>query len=145
MLLNSIHIQYTHTQQRQAVYTGFPLMWRALDPDTLMRAGRVLTAGWSLPRVFSLMDSASLRRLAASLYLFWSLKGRKHFQSIYCYSLCNKGLLLRSSWEKAVSMTTGWWHNKPNVPNGLQTGYYHILTNAIEDKGLRPFVWSTCR
>ncbi len=114
-------------------------MWRALEPDTLMRAGRVLTAGWSLPRVFSLMDSASLRRLAASLYLFWSLKSRKHFQSIYCYSLCNKGLLLRSSWEKAVSMTTGWWHNKPNVPNGLQIGYYHSLTKAIEDKVLRPF------
>lgn len=33
-----------------------------------------LTAGWSIPRVFSLIASASFSRLAASLYLFWSLK-----------------------------------------------------------------------
>ena len=32
-----------------------------------------LTAGWSLPRVFSRMARASLSRWAASLYLFWSL------------------------------------------------------------------------
>lgn len=36
---------------------------------------QVLTAGWSLPRVFSLMARASFSRLAASLYLFWSLAG----------------------------------------------------------------------
>lgn len=35
-----------------------------------------LTAGWSLPRVFSLMARASFSRLAASLYLFWSLTDR---------------------------------------------------------------------
>lgn len=35
--------------------------------------GGQLTAGWSIPRVFSLIASASFNRLAASLYLFWSL------------------------------------------------------------------------
>lgn len=33
-----------------------------------------LTAGWSRPNVFSLMPKASFSRLAASLYLPWSLK-----------------------------------------------------------------------
>lgn len=32
--------------------------------------GGALTAGWSRPRVFSLMARASFSRLAASLYLF---------------------------------------------------------------------------
>lgn len=35
--------------------------------------GWTLTAGWSLPRVFSRIERASLSRWAASLYLFWSL------------------------------------------------------------------------
>lgn len=37
-------------------------------------AGEPLTAGWSLPSVFSRMAKASFSRLAASLYLFWSLQ-----------------------------------------------------------------------
>lgn len=46
----------------------------------LQRTVHVLTAGWSRPRVFSLMARASFSRLAASLYLFWSLteKTGKH-------------------------------------------------------------------
>ena len=35
--------------------------------------GGSLTAGWSIPRVFSLIANASFSRFAASLYLFWSL------------------------------------------------------------------------
>lgn len=38
---------------------------------------QTLTAGWSIPRVFSLIASASFNRLAASLYLFWSLQKRR--------------------------------------------------------------------
>ena len=34
---------------------------------------RRLTAGWFSPKVFSRILSASFNRLAASLYLFWSL------------------------------------------------------------------------
>lgn len=65
--------QYTHTIQWHTAQTDCNVESRQ------MRVGPVLTAGWSLPRVFSRMANASLRRFAASLYLFWSLESRKHF------------------------------------------------------------------
>ncbi|KAF9420114.1 hypothetical protein HW555_003527 [Spodoptera exigua] len=49
-----------------------------LHSGSASRTARLLsvaaTAGWFSPSVFSRMDSASFSRLAASLYLFWSLK-----------------------------------------------------------------------
>lgn len=98
--LISIYTQYTHTQHRQTV---FPCNVES----TLMRAGQVLTAGWSLPRVFSLMANASLRRFAASLYLFWSLESGKHFH----INLLRLVVQQRSFSQESVSMATGWWHN----------------------------------
>lgn len=130
-----MYIQYasahTHTQQTQAIYTGFPVMWRALEPDTLMRAGRVLTAGWSLPRVFSLMASASLRRFAASLYLFWSLKSRKHIQINLLQFVEQQRAVAKVFQKKSCFHGDRVMAQQPNVPNALQTGYYHSLQQKL--------------
>ena len=42
----------------------------------------VLTAGWFSPNVFSLIAKASFNKLAASLYLFWSLEKQTYQNSI---------------------------------------------------------------
>lgn len=58
----------------------WPRHWHELDKNVLgktkckwLEEASIHTAGWSLPRVFSRIARASFRRLAASLYLFWSL------------------------------------------------------------------------
>lgn len=51
----------------------------------------LLTAGWSLPSVFSRIARASLRRCAASLYLFWSLRAGRTFRDVLQAEACPQG------------------------------------------------------
>ena len=61
--------------------SGSASLYLPLFPYRTARLLRVAaTAGWSFPRVFSLMASASFRRWAASLYLFWSLAAQTQRQ-----------------------------------------------------------------
>lgn len=101
------YTQYTHIHTHTHNTDRLSVLFFCNIESTLMRAGPVLTAGWSLPRVFSLMANASLRRFAASLYLFWSLESRKHFH----INLLRLIVQQRSFSQEAVSMATGWWHN----------------------------------
>lgn len=78
----------TLTVQHRQVVEGGGHLWgmRSMEPGPEknrvgdLSSGLSLTAGWSLPRVFSRMARASLSRWAASLYLFWSLGGGREWR-----------------------------------------------------------------